>query len=753
MQKYLEKGFLRSLLSALDEQRLLKTPLSDPLHAAIFSFFVKILRRTKYTNISLSRILGPLESHLTLHLTHPTVAIFPDQASEDEEDMNGEWNGEVPPILLFLEGILEVDGKNTTTVQFVKGLVMSALEARRKEGVVVEGVSVPLLLSTQLHPDLEADELTPILDAASSFIVSHHSLSTADAADILIFLTILEALFFRNSPFGVSDDKPDAPPPIQRALTMSMSDDFRHSLARLLVLSILSANPYVAMTGRNLVFRWTQVWDQKSLSSLLESGTVKTLAHVYSELCPSHLKNEVAKDDLITHVFMQTLDGLGAQLNEMDETNENTSKLEQLVVDEILLPTRKSLVAFARRESTLMEWTFELDQNSNMPHLIESLKEVWEEVRREAVGIVENEYSSTVPSFLTLDLFSELSFESIASALSSLSSFITANPSPADPIASCAVLFLHKLKIDLGTYITVSSFPATVARTLPPLFATENEKLLGFAEDLLNQAIDGIGLDHPEWMAENGLFVNLMDVFRMKMAAESHPHEEECRKIETRNEINMMLTSAVVDIIVLSLSHFTSSSRSNPFDPNDADTDAIARIVLEKILEPCEGFITSSLRACLNSSRPLKASDDMIRLVQAACQVESRYSLLSEFVERNGFHLVLMKVFDSAESTFNQVSALFDIDFDQFIPTHIEGLEETQPDVVQITEVQGGGDERTKRFSVREMMRGRNEEGYEDCVDLFVTTDAELDFSSEKLHTTMIFLGMNVAALDPGGKF
>ncbi|KAK2954276.1 hypothetical protein BLNAU_10775 [Blattamonas nauphoetae] len=611
---------------------------------------------------------------------------------------------------------------------------MSALEARKKEDVVVEDVSVRLLLSTQLHPDLEADELSPILDSASSFLASRPSLSTTETADLLIFFTILKALFFQSAPFNDSDDQPDTPPPNQRAREMSMSDGFRNSLTRLLVLSILSASPSIAMEDQVLLRAWTEVRDQKSLSSLLESGAVKTLTRISSELCPSHSKYEAEMDDVITQVFLQSLEVFGDQ-SEMDETNEKKTKLEQLVVTEILTSTRTSLVASARKESH------------------ESMKEVWEEVRLEAVGIVENELSSTVPSFLTLDLFSELSFESIVSALSSLSSFITANPSPADPIASCAVLFLYKLKIDLGTYITVSSFPATFARTLPPILATENEQLFDSAVALLNQAIDHFGRDHPERMPEDGLFVNLMDVFRMKNVTESHPQEEGCSKIETVNDINTLLTHVVMNFVATSLSLFTSSSRSNPFDPNDADTDSIARIVLEKILEPCEGFIASSLRVCLNSSRPLNEFDIMIHLVQTACRVESQYSLLSEFVERNGFHLVPMKVFDSTESKYMKISSLCDIEWDLFTSTQFEDGQETQPDVERITEVQGRGDERKKRFSLREMMRGRNEEGFEDCADLIVTDVAEIDIFSKRLLTIMMILGTNAASDDSKRRF
>ncbi|KAK2961128.1 hypothetical protein BLNAU_3896 [Blattamonas nauphoetae] len=222
--------------------------------------------------------------------------------------------------------------------------------------------SIDSFLSRILEDGMNVTETVPFaqrlmksaLDAASSFIVSRRSLSTADSADVLLFHIIFEP-----------EDPPD---PIQRAREMSMSDGFRNSLARLLVLSVMSANARTAMTGRELVLNWTKVWDRESLSSLLD------------------------------------LKGFGNQ-SEMDETNENRRTLGQLVVDELLTPTRKSLVASSRKESTLMKMIFELDGNSNMPRLTEYIKEVCEEVRQEAAGIVDIEASSTVPSYLALDLF------------------------------------------------------------------------------------------------------------------------------------------------------------------------------------------------------------------------------------------------------------------------------------------------------------------------------------------------------------
>ncbi|KAK2941032.1 hypothetical protein BLNAU_24061 [Blattamonas nauphoetae] len=653
LQKYLEMGFLRSVLSALEEQSPLETPLSDPLHAVFLSFSVQIRRAMEETNISVPHILGPLEQYLTFHLTNPTVTIFPEKASEAEEDWLSRWatiSSEFPPIVSFLTHILGDEVTITETVQFVQRLLKSALEARRKETVVVEDMPEPLLLSTKLHPDQATDEIAQILDAASSFLISRSSLSTADAADVLLFLAIFENLFFRSFPFNDPNYEPEDPPdPIHRAHEMSMSDDFRNSLARLLVLSVMSGNAPIAMKGRELVLCWTKVWNQESLSSLLESGTVKTLAHISSDLCTPHSKDEAEMDDLIAQVVIQSLDVCDFEA-EVDETNENGRTLEQFVVDEILIPTRKSLVASARKESKLMEMSIELDRDVNVPHLMEYMKEVWEEVRLEAVGIVENEPSSAVPSLLTLDLFSKLPFESIVSALSSLSSFITAKPSPADTIASCASIFLYKLRTDLRSYISSSSFPATVARTLPPLLATKNVQLFGHTVNLLKAIITHFGRDHPERMAEHGLFFSLMDVLRMKKGAESHPQEKGSGKIETLETINTELANAVVDIIVLSLSRFTCPSPFNLFGPIDADTNAIGRIALEKILEPCEGFIASSVRVCLTTPRPLDAFNRTINMLRTVCRVESRFPRLSEFVERNGFHLVLMNLVDSTES-------------------------------------------------------------------------------------------------------
>ncbi|KAK2953558.1 hypothetical protein BLNAU_11422 [Blattamonas nauphoetae] len=40
-----------------------------------------------------------------------------------------------------------------------------------------------------------------------------------------------------------------------------------------------------------------------------------------------------------------------------------------------------------------------------MPRLTDYIKEMWEEVRQEAAGIVDSEASSTVHSYLALDLF------------------------------------------------------------------------------------------------------------------------------------------------------------------------------------------------------------------------------------------------------------------------------------------------------------------------------------------------------------
>ncbi|KAK2943976.1 hypothetical protein BLNAU_21122 [Blattamonas nauphoetae] len=456
LQKYLEMGFLRSVLSALEEQSPLETPLSDPLHAVFLSFSVQIRRAMEETNISVPHILGPLEQYLTFHLTNPTVTIFPEKASEAEEDWLSRWatiSSEFPPI--------------------------SALEARRKETVVVEDMPEPLLLSTKLHPDQATDEIAQILDAASSFLISRSSLSTADAADVLLFLAIFENLFFRSFPFNDPNYEPEDPPdPIHRAHEMSMSDDFRNSLARLLVLSVMSGNAPIAMKGRELVLCWTKVWNQESLSSLLESGTVKTLAHISSDLCTPHSKDEAEMDDLIAQV---------------------------------------SLVASARKESKLMEMSIELDRDVNVPHLMEYMKEVWEEVRLEAVGIVENEPSSAVPLFDT-----GLVFEAAIR--------IDSKPSPADTIASCASIFLYKLRTDLRSYISSSSFPATVARTLPPLLATKNVQLFGHTVNLLKAIITHFGRDHPERMAEHGLFFSLMDVLRMKKGAESHPQEREAGK-------------------------------------------------------------------------------------------------------------------------------------------------------------------------------------------------------------------------------
>ncbi|KAK2958788.1 hypothetical protein BLNAU_6291 [Blattamonas nauphoetae] len=238
------------------------------------------------------------------------------------------------------------------------------------------------------------------LDAASSFIVSRRSLSTADSADVLLFHIIFETPFFRSIPFNDPIDEPEDPPdPIQRAREMSMSDDFRNSLARLLILSVMSANVRVAMTGRELVLNWTKVWDRESLTSLLESGTVKTYTYNSSDHCLPHSKDEAVMHDLIAHLVMKSLDVCDFE-SEVDETNENRRTLDQLVVDELLTPTRKSLAASSRKESTLMKMIFELDGNSNMPRLTEYMKEVWEEVRLEAAGSVDSEASSTVPSYL-----------------------------------------------------------------------------------------------------------------------------------------------------------------------------------------------------------------------------------------------------------------------------------------------------------------------------------------------------------------
>ncbi|KAK2960276.1 hypothetical protein BLNAU_4829 [Blattamonas nauphoetae] len=342
VEVYLEVGFLGSVYSALDEQRLLSTQLSDPLHTAVFSFYGRIVQIIHYSSVSISLILSPLESYLTLHLTHPTVTINPDLASEDEENTNWRWNSEVPPIVLFLEGILKYALNIATIFPFLQGLLMSALEARRKENVVVEDVSVPLFLSTQLHPDLEADELTPILDSASSFIASHPSLSPAETADLLIFLAVLEALFIPQVP---PDDFP-AP----RAFTMYRPESYRLSIARLLILSILCSNPHVAERGTDLILKWAEVWDQWFLLNLDRPPPIKNIAHISSELCPPHSKDEAMMHDLIARMVMHSLEMINNEY-EWDEADLFGRDRVNFVVDEILTPTRKSLVASARKES------------------------------------------------------------------------------------------------------------------------------------------------------------------------------------------------------------------------------------------------------------------------------------------------------------------------------------------------------------------------------------------------------------------
>ncbi|KAK2955903.1 hypothetical protein BLNAU_9063 [Blattamonas nauphoetae] len=694
----LKSGFIAEFLSALDVQTLLATDLSHPLHAALFSFLVALVRAMEYVHKSeytesrktcvwspIRLLFTPLRDYLILHLTAPYP--LPCKPSQPRTWRHGHAVLPSPldelsiqnmlyPVLSLFRTAFEIAEEKEALSQFLPELLVSVWEERRKRGLVAAECA-PLFMSTPLHPRLLPDNLKTVIDSASSLLESPSPLSHSDAVDVAAFLMCFRDVFFTRQ----SEEN-------KKWLRFTMnyrrylSPPLMSSIAKLLILSALSRNDEVRFESFSLWGFIFQCREANMKFVMTQPSLMKHLIDIVSELSLprsdfdrrtlNQLFGTVANNCIIVMMHLSQ----SALKSRDDDTLESNLK------ERILVPTRDFLVAWAKSSSAALLQSDTLQHLASRPHLERFVSGVWEEVRTEAIRqICPDGNVSEAPSFLTVELFSPMSAERMISPLSSLSLYLSTSPFPPQPVLSSIHLLLRRLERHrpsvfsntsprLCDWITSNSrFAECFVEAITTIFLVDDTVLHAEAVSIVSSLISGRDAV-PHALVQANVFQHFWVVLEKLTTSQ---------RWKGTDRSDLYNTSHLHRLLLFSIS----ACFKNRIISNDTD-------LLQKVLIPCQPFIKSFLSAVLYDENKLRSRT--IGLLVNVGKTESFFPLLSDIVETSGFHLVTMSLCDTTVRQANyrdERSALLST-FNWPHPNH--------------------------QRTLRTMMKGRNEEGHEDLI-------------------------------------
>ncbi|KAK2963545.1 hypothetical protein BLNAU_1588 [Blattamonas nauphoetae] len=681
-------GFIPSLLSALGEESLLSLPPSDPLHEALFAFLAQLIGTLKWSSWSTvatpsEELASPLLDHLLvtirplliLHLKSPT---FISQSINHRfwchhlfEDYV--FNDKVPPNLQRLAVVHVLrQCANLRQVQnelgaLLTGLMQEVWEERMKEGLVEDAV-LPLFVSTPLRTNMTPLEMVPLLDSASAFLASTPNLSDADAVSVTLFLTS-----FDNMILVKSKKEKDV---LSSAFVDSLSScpPFATSVAKLMLLSMTCSHLEI---GEERRLFWTSYIFRKkgNVKSVVSSGLFTHLAAVLQTL-----QSDWSDDDIDTiHCFFADVIEIVLDVNAPHRaslfSNSKIQKFrhtQQTVVNNVLVPLRQSLVHCARTNHLIVP-NFDLLScpDINHPDTIPFFEGVWDEVRREAIGLVCGDDRAAAPVFLTMNLFSHLSMEETQSGLSSLSSYLSTTPSPPLPVASCICVFLDTITTAFSLSLSEQenarhyrfapwkdsllqlwirsnpTFANCFAQTIPTFFITSDIEI----ESSVRVMIKFV-LDFSENLSE--IATSLVDAgFISNLALVLMKPDSQTNSQYSFLDANVQCFLKVVSACLNNIPSSVNVSKNTQV----RDSESRARTLMN-VLDPSQPFL-ASLLAPLSLSRCVSSSIiHLNELLEGVGKAEWDCPILTRSLAKCGFHVATMRLCDLTEENKHQVLML-----------------------------------------------------------------------------------------------
>ncbi|KAK2956559.1 hypothetical protein BLNAU_8399 [Blattamonas nauphoetae] len=689
------------IFPSLGEEPLLSLHLSDPLRHVLIDFLARLIDPSIWNSpfeVATSseelvsqlfdHMLVPLRSLLIRHLISPTSITFLQQGQNE-------------------------------FVAFLTGLMQEVWEARRREGLVLDE-PVPLFVSTPLRTNMTPPEMVPLLDSASAFLASTHPLSDTDAVSVTFFLTSLDNMLFIKTKEGrdvfssaILDSLSSCPP-------------FAMSLAKLILHSLACSHFGIWEERRKF---WTHF-----IFSRLTNVIPVASRGFFSVLMDAAQTLQTGWSDDILHsihwffadLATSILNGIHPGISTL-ETNtdiETFQQTQQLVVNKILVPLRQSLIHCARTNVQIVHhFSYLSFQNINHPDTLPFFSGVWEEVRREAIEIVCGEDEAEAPVFLTMDLFSRLSMEETELGLSSLSSYLSTTPSPPPPVASCVHLFLrtitnvssisftewkrtmkhvHWNQIESQHKVWICAHPSFAlcfVETITTLLASDDDHQF-VVRWIINSVLSPFSItsDLVLSLAEAGLVSNMALVLK-----------EAQRSSNSRFAFSSDNIRCFLDIVNACLSTIPSSFHLSIKDQR-RESERRAHLLIEKVLVPSQPFLTSLL-APLSLSRDVNSAISSLKdLFETAEKAEWYCPKLTESLVKCGFHVATMRLNDLAEKTESRSWPLTLLENKKYD----FGIVNDQP---LTSNTVNSASSKLTMPTLREKMKGRNEEGLEDLIE------------------------------------
>ncbi|KAK2956551.1 hypothetical protein BLNAU_8391 [Blattamonas nauphoetae] len=624
------------------------------------------------------------------------------------------------PFLTFFRQFASLQHGQNEFVAFLAELMQEVWEERRREGLVLDGPD-PLFVSTPLRTNMTPPEMVPLLDSASAILASTRPLSDFDAVTVTLFLTSFENMIFIRTEKGRVEFSSTF------ADSLSSCPPFARSLATLILLS-LTSSPFESWAERREFWLDCIFSQQFNLMSVANHVFFPLLAEEAQTLQTGWSDESILEVHSfftdIVELSVRMITPCGSTLK-TDSDIEHFQKTQQIVVSNVLAPLRQSLVLFARTNTRIVpHFDFLSFQEINHPNIVRFFSGVWEEVRREAIEVVCGEDEAEAPVFLTMDLFSCLSMEETELGLSSLSSYLSTTPSPPQIVIACIHLFLRTItnvsslslseqkkirarsawaRIDSQLQVWIRShrsFAFCFSETVPTLLLSRNDDIQVDSRWMVDFILEYSS--NPSEivlsLAEAGLVSNLALVL---MNTQS--------RTNSRDFIKHANSRCFLKIVKASLSVIPTSVHMS-FKDQLRENERRARILVEKVLVPSQPFLISLL-APLSLSRGVdEAISDLKELLLAIGTAEWYCPKLTESLARCGFHVATMRLCDLTEKTEFQV-CLLALTVNPKYDSGIINRHQSSSKAVN------SASSKLTVPTLRERMKGRNEEGQEDLIE------------------------------------
>ncbi|KAK2946866.1 hypothetical protein BLNAU_18165 [Blattamonas nauphoetae] len=733
-------GFIPSLLSAMGGESLLMLPLSDPLHNALFAFLAQLIDTLKQfppSTVATSseelasqihdHLLVPIRPLLIRHLKSPT------SISHDRNNSfwwtrlfeNSRKNGQIPPyyqnfaVLHVLRQCANLRQNWNEFSAFLTRLMKEVWEERRKEGLVDDAV-LPLFMSTPLRNNMTPHEMITLLDSASAFLASTPRLSDADAVSVTLFLTSFDNMIFVKSKKGK-----DA---FSSAFVSSLSScpPFTTSVATLMLHSMTCSQSGLPKERRAF---WTSCIFRKkgNVKSIVNSGFFTTIAAVLPTL-----QSDWSDDTIhsIHVLFTEIVQLIFETIAPWRFTLHSNSKIQEFQhiqkkhVNNVLVPLRQSLVHCARTNNWIVHHLDLLSSpDLNHPDTIPFLEGVWEEVRQEAIGLVCGDDRADAPVFLTMNLFSCLSMEETQSRLSSLSAYISTTPSPPLPVASIIRHLLHTIATASSLSLSEQrnrtiyyfgtrkdfllqdwirshpNFASCFAQTMPTLFITTNNEIRYYVQFVIELVLESSNhLSEIVMSLTDADFVSNMAQVLMET------------RTQANNDFTLEDNSRCFLKVLITCLHYIPSSVPAYHSGQLRENERRARLLVEKVLVPSQPFL-AFLLAPLSLSRCVFSSILFLKeLFEAVGKAEWVCPVLTETLAKCGFHVAAMRLCDLAEKNEHQVWLLS-------LFGHENPNSKSLDYERRLSYTRKPSSSKRTALTLRERMKGRNEEGLEDLIE------------------------------------